>query len=321
MWEKNVDLYKPSYVWPNPAFHFREYYKSNKCRIFIIENIAHNWNWLKDYRHKFRENDHFFVSLGWYFDEHLVKECDHIFEILSLRKDRFHIMFNDFSDKTMFEFYGFQGEVINQNCFLDENLFKIIDAEKVYDAIYTARFAEFKRHYLASKIDNLALIAGHNSALSITQIPPHKYLNDRHLTPEEVNLKLSESKVGIILSAFEGACYSSSEYFLCGLPVVSTSSYGGRSIWYNDYNSITCESNPDAVDEAVKSLIYKNRDPQRIRTSHIHLSNYFRSKFIEYFQKILEESGDSIDVKKYFKENFIHKLLTSEIPNFREIFD
>jgi glycosyltransferase involved in cell wall biosynthesis len=220
----------------------------------------------------------------------------------------------------MFESYGFKGEVINQNCFLDENLFKIIDSKKIYDAIYTARFAEFKRHHLANKIENLALIAGNNSASSISKIPPHQYLNEKHLSPEEVNIKLSESRVGIILSQFEGACYSSSEYLLCGLPVVSTSSYGGRNVWYNDYNSITCESNPDAINEAVKSLIYKNRDPARIRLMHINLSHYFRSKFIKYLQKILINSGASVDANELFKTNFVHKLLRSETPDFNKIF-
>lgn len=320
MWEKNMDLFKPSYIWPNPAFHFRLYYESDKCRVFLIENIAHNWNWLKEYRQKFRENDFFFVQLGWYFDEHLVQECNHIFEILGLRKDRFIFMFPDFAAKTMFEHFGFQGEIVNHNCFLDENLFKVVESEKIYDAIYTARLAPFKRHYLASKVDNLALIAGNTSGELIKDLPPHKYINESHLSADDVIQKLAQSKVGLLLSDFEGACYSSSEYLLCGLPVVSTRSHGGRDIWYNAYNSIVCDSNQESVSEAVQKLAAQKKDPHRIREMHIQLSNQLRLNFIRMHLKALIECGDDTDAKNYFNINFKHKLLTSETPNFDLIF-
>jgi len=320
MWEKNVDLFKPSYIWPNPAFHFRLYYESEKCRVFLIENIAHNWNWLKEYRNKFRENDYFFVQLGWFFDEHLVQECNHIFDILGLRKDRFYFMFPDFPAKTMFEYFGFKGNIINHNAFLDENLFKIIDSEKKYDAIYTARLSAFKRHNLASKVDNLALVAGDTNTELVEDLPAHIYKNDKHLAPEEVIKKLSESKVGLLLSAAEGACYSSSEYLLCGLPVVSTKSNGGRDLWYNSYNSIICEDNPESVADAVKKLGSYNRDPQRIRDMHIQLAKQLRQNFIKLHQDALIASGDNTNAEEYFSNNFKHKLLTSETPKFEIIF-
>ena len=321
MWEKNIDLFRPSYIWPNPAFHFRLYYESEKCRVFIIENIAHNWIWLKKYRGKFRETDYFFVSLGWYFDNHLVSECDHIFQILGLRKDRFFFMYNDYADKSLFDYYGFEGRIINQNCFLDENLFSIKDNEKIYDAIYTARRASFKRHHLASQVKNLALIAGSNHGGEIVNLPEHVYLNEVQLEPEEVIVKLSESSVGLILSEFEGACYSSSEYLLCGLPVVSTESKGGRNIWYNSYNSIICESNPEAVAQAVSKLKSYQRDPFVIRDMHIRLANYFRSEFIELHQDILKKANDNSSAHDWFRGNFMHKLLVSDTPNFEKLFD
>lgn len=320
MWEKNIDLFIPSFIWPNPAFHFKIYYESDKCRVFLIENIAHNWKWLKEYRAGFRENDYFFVQLGWYFDEHLVQECNHIFEILGLRKDRFFFMFPDFPTKTMFEYFGFKGDIINHNAFLDENLFKIVNSEKKYDAIYTARLSDFKRHHLASKVENLALVAGDNHEVAIENLPKHLYKNDRHLTQDEVIQKLSESKVGLILSEAEGACYSSSEYLLCGLPVVSTRSYGGRDLWYNAYNSIICDPNPNAIAEAVKRLASFDRNPQRIRQMHINLARQLRSNFVNMHQAILNLSNDPVDAGLYFKEHYEHKLLRAETPSFEKIF-
>lgn len=261
------------------------------------------------------------MQLGWYFDEHLVQECNHIFEILGLRKDRFIFMFPDFSAKTMFEYFGFQGDIVNHNCFIDENLFKVVESEKIYDAIYTARLVPFKRHYLASKVDNLALIAGSTNGELIKDLPQHKYINESHLSAHDVIQKLAQSKVGLLLSDFEGACYSSSEYLLCGLPVVSTRSHGGRDIWYNAYNSIVCDANPESVSEAVQKLAAQERDPHRIREMHIQLSKQLRLNFIRMHQKALIACSDSTDTQDYFNNNFKNKLLTSETPNFNLIFE
>jgi len=319
--QEQISKFKPSYVWPNPAFHFRHYFNDEKCRIFLIENIAHNWNWLSRYCVKFKKNDYFIVQLGWYFDEHLVSECSKIFNILDLKRERFYFMFPDFAAKTLFEYYGFKGEIINHNCFLDEKLFHVdTSKKKIYEAIYTARRAPFKRHYLASDVKGLALIAGDNSAASIDELPAHIYLNERHLNSNEVIDKLHQSKVGLILSEFEGACYSSSEYLLCGLPVVSTRSHGGRDIWYNSYNSIVCDPTPESVSEAVLFMCSLNRDPHRIRQMHIDLANVFRNNFLNILKCIFSECNISVDETEYWEKNFKHKMLTSETPDFELIF-
>lgn len=315
-----VESFKPSYVWPNPAFHFREYYSSNKCRIFIIENIAHNWKWLKAYCDKFRKTDYFLVQLGWYFDDYLVNECEKIFELLGLDKNKFYFLYPDYAAKTLFSYFGFRGEIVNHNSFLDESFFSIKDSEKKYDAVYTARRAPFKRHHLASQVDNLALVVGDNSGASIEELPPHSYLNDHHLSSGEVIDVLSKSKVGLILSEFEGACYSSSEYLLCGIPVVSTRSFGGRDIWYNSYNSIICDSNPDAVSAAVRQLGSYKRDPYRIRDMHINLALELRENFKKILSEIFSESGVSGTAEAYWSANYKHKMITSETPDFESIF-
>jgi len=319
---EKINAFRPSYVWPNPAIHFRIYYESDKCRIFLIENIVHNWKWLKEWANHIQDRDFFFVSLGWHFDNYLTYESAEALKILGVDKSKFKILFNDFQSKNLFEQYGFHGEIVNQNCFLDFEQFNIRQSEKLYDAIYTARFVSFKRHYLASKVPNLALVAGNSwqSKEEELEIPKYAFLNDKRLTPEEVAIKISESKVGLILSESEGACYSSSEYLLCGLPVVSTWSNGGRSVWLNDYNSIICDANPDAVEKSVTDLIKKKRDPKVIREMHVRLSNYFRKNFINLHDQVLASVNDKKIAKDYFFKNYKHKLFTSETPNFSEIF-
>lgn len=313
--------FKPSYIWPNPAFHFRLYFESAKCRIFLIENIVHNWNWIPRYASKFRESDYFFVQLGWYFDDWLVEECHRALASIGIPKGNFRILYPDYKTKSLFEYYGFSGEIVNHNCFLDESKFKILNSEKLYDAIYTARLVPFKRHYLANKIKSLALVAGDAYGKTVEEIPDHLYLNPSPISSDEVIVKISQSRVGLILSQFEGACYSSSEYLLCGVPVVSTWSHGGRDVWYNDYNSIICDESPEAVLSAVSKLKTYNRNPEKIRDMHINLMRDMRKNFQNLVMEVFKINNETIDVSKYFDDNFKHKMLTSETPDFDMIFN
>lgn len=316
-------MYKPSYVWPNPAFPFRVYFESQDLRIFIIENIQHNWNWLKEYHTYFKPSDYFFVYCGWYHSEYFAKEAEQIFAELGLSKDNFYFMYNQTNEEDNFSVKGFKGELINQNCWLDENLvMKPLGLEKQFDAIYVGRFSAFKRHHLAQKVSNLALVAGNNHGNAVAEgIPSHVYLNEAPLTPDGVCEKINQANCGLILSETEGACFASSEYLLCGIPVVSTPEFGGRSVWYDSYNSIICDPDPDAVAEAVRFFNENPRDPNVIRQRHIAKANYFRAKFILKFAELLDAHGIvGVNPFEYFKDNYIHKLRKSYRPDFHKIF-
>jgi glycosyltransferase involved in cell wall biosynthesis len=193
--------------------------------------------------------------------------------------------------------------------------------EKKYRAIYVGRRIALKRHMLAAKVNGLALVAGINHSRPVSEIPKHVFLNDRQLTPEEVCVKINESHCGLILSDAEGGCFASSEYLLCGIPVVSTQSFGGRDVWYDNYNSIICDSTPEAVAEAVDHFVTNSPDPYAIRSNHIALANKFRANFVRILGSILIDHGiKNIDPKSYFKDNFYHKMRKSYQPDFEQIF-
>jgi glycosyltransferase involved in cell wall biosynthesis len=316
--------FKSPYVWPNPAFPFRVYYEGPNCRIFIIENIQHNWNWLLEWHEHIRETDYFFVYCGWYFDDHFATISDKIFEVLNLRKDNFFFMFNSNHEMDNFTQYGFKGDVINHNAWIDENqvMKSLPNTPKIYDAVYVARRSAFKRHMLAESIQKLALIAGNNHGKDISDVPNNPaFINDTPLKPAEVCEKINQSHVGLILSASEGACFSSSEYLLCGIPVVSTPSFGGRDVWYNEYNSIICEPNADAVADAVERLKRRDIDPMVIRQMHIDMAQVHRQRFINQLQHVFNRfSTVSIDATSYFNKNFMHKMRKSYTPDFETLF-
>lgn len=316
--------YKPTYVWPNPAFPFRIYFEHENLRIFIIENIQHNWEWMSQYSKFFKPTDFFFVYCGWYHSEFFARQADEIFDELHIDRERFFFLYNEQAEKFNFEKKGFFGEVINQNAWLDENkVMRVLpDIEKLYDAIYVGRLSAFKRHFLAKNVDNIALVAGNNHGnVAVNNIPRASFRNKQPLSPDEVCLKINQSNCGLILSAEEGACFASSEYLLCGVPVVSTKSLGGRSVWYNSYNSIICEDDQDAIAAAVVELKCNPRDPLKIRSAHISLARHFRAKFIAVLAKLFYEHAIyEVDAHAYFYDNFMHKLRKSYAPDFEEIF-
>ena len=103
-----------------------------------------------------------------------------------------------------------------------------------FDAVLNARSRPYKNHWAAVDVDNLAVI----DMLGAKPEIACRYHNRAPLDLTAVAGVLQQSGVGLALSFIEGACLASLEYLLCGLPVVSTHSRGGRDTWYDDENCI-----------------------------------------------------------------------------------
>src|SRR5690606_24986861 len=103
----------------------------------------------------------------------------------------------------------------------------------------------------------------------------------------------------------EGACLASSEYLLCGLPVVSTPSRGGRDIWYDEDNSMICEPSPAAVHRAVRLMIERSNrgelDPQTIREKHIERAQRHRARFLEITTRAFKQVAAIDDPTQVFE--------------------
>ena len=184
----------------------------------------------------------------------------------------------------------------NNNAFVDENIFNIYDnITKEYDLIINSCFAKYKNTFIANKCNNVAHIGYYNSAVKKQhQIVPNfgtiiNYKNSsdyKVLNYEEIAQNLNKSLVGGIFSSEEGGCFASTEYLLCGLPVISINSIGGRDIWYNSDNSIICDNNEDSVSstlEIIKQKISnKEFNSYSIRENCLKKMNYFRDILTEY---------------------------------------
>lgn len=318
-----INNYKSSYTWPNPAFPFRVYLDHPNLRIFIIENIHHNWNWMKEYASKFQERDIFFVYCGWFHGENFLREDLAMLEALNLPFDKFYFLFNSEEEMKIYRSGGFDGDLINQNTWLDANdgMYPLPEKEKIYDAIYVARHSPFKRHVLTNLVPRLALVMGntHGNPAHET-LPSYVYKNEAPLPLDQVREKINMSRCGLILSDTEGACFASSEYLLCGIPVVSTKSHGGRDVWYDKSNSIICDPTEASVRDAVAYVNSREWDCLQIRKNHLTLMDIFKRKFINKLEYIFYKRGVDIVADVYFNENYMHKLRKSYRPDFNSLF-
>ena len=211
-------------------------------------------------------------------------------------------------------------DLINHNCWLDYNLYKCQNRPtRTYDLVCNARPEKWKRVHLAKDIEKLAIIQGNlnrkHQYVDYKLMNP-AYLNDKRIPPAEVVSIINQSEAGGIFSQVEGACYSSSEYLLCGIPVISTPSKGGRDIFYNSDNSIIV--NPDSRDvvAAVTSLISRRKNahysPHDIRNQHIEISNSMRRTFKHIIARIFALHYKGILSDSYFDEFFVNKLIRKQ---------
>jgi hypothetical protein len=187
---------------------------------------------------------------------------------------------------------------VNNACFLDPEVYDINPAiEKRFSAVCNSKPAYFKRHWLSEKVENKIFITydrpdrdyGAGKTVDLTRFNPIEIFWD--VSDEEVVRLLNGCKVGLIFSEEEGACYASLEYLLCGLPVISTESRGGRSEYYTSENSIVVAPDATEVAIAVERMLRKIEqgtiDARAIRRGAIRRAQESRSRFLSDLSDLL----------------------------------
>jgi len=230
-------------------------------------------------------------------------------------RHRIHFLCPTLNEKAMFEEEGLvPAYFINKNAFVDENQYFIDSAiSKEFDAIHNGQMKPYKRHELAAGIELLAVItyrrgaaAGGDEdeyALMVRSVLKHaEWLNwiGNRIPPGEIYQSLNRARVGLCLSAEEGPMAASMEYLLCGLPVVSTRSLGGRDVFFDAINCQYVEDDPDAVAAGVKTMIARAPDANLIRANALAIAYQHRKAFVDLVQSILDEHG----AKRKFADEF-----------------
>jgi len=304
---------KPNWIFEDKAL-IDFYYEDAKIKILIIESIDQNW-YLLD---KYTNDMYIFVIFPTTFDKlkfEFVRNAIYS-QNKNINLKNIIMMVPNLDCLLLSSEYEFSYIFMNNNCLLDENIFKIENnTEQIYDCVLNCRPEKWKKPFLAKNIQNLAIIKGYNfrknDYYELEQLNP-KYINQNRLDQTQVNIIYNQSYCGGIFSESEGACYSSSEYLLAGIPVISTKSTGGRDIWYNKDNSIIVEPTEEAVMNAVELCKFNLKNGvfnrEKIRNEHIELSNFMRNFFIDFVQKIFDKHQINLNSKEYWESHYYNKL-------------
>ncbi len=316
----NLELVKKYgfYIYPDDVNSIRRIYQENGLTIYFMEGVVHNIKWLKDLVNL---NSYFYAIIPhWTYPNFFEETAHFLSESFPDQLGLTQIIWMTNTEEQMHQAHaaGMKAIFCNHNCWLDENIFKIEESDegRVYDLALNCRPETMKNPQLALGIPNLAIIKGinhnKNTYWDLMQLNPAYINNDKRLSVPEVVAILNKSKVGGIFSAKEGACYSSSEFHLCGLPVLSIHSEGGRDVWFTDENSIVFVASPEglqiALREASRRLTSGDFSRSRIREQHINLSERFRSQFKASLNNIFSSKGVFLDVDNYFKSIYFHKM-------------
>ena len=183
---------------------------------------------------------------------------------------------------------GVETRFIHQNCFLDERRYRPMGRERPYAAAYVARLTPCKRHELmppelASKLLLLGCATKiYDSERGYADMVYSRYAAAK-IVPTFSGARISEylglAKCGLVLSAREGASFCSSEYLLCGLPVVDTPALGGRSVLYPGEFVQYVDSTPEAVGAGIGHWTRNRPDPWRVRAAWLAKAAPHRAAF------------------------------------------
>jgi len=255
-------------------------------------------------------------------------------------KHKIIFLLNTIEEYNLFRLKGIPCEYVNQNAFIDPTIFRPLFKEKKYDIVYNARFEYTKRHYLLKRCEKISLLSVLILRLNNKKkdyikflkniLPESQILNFNNskklkefnindsipfLAPNQVNQAINKSKLGVILSSREGACYASAEYLLAGLPVVSTINIGGRNTFFDERFCRIVPSTQKAVKNAVDELISQNINPKFIREETIKKFIPHINRFKKLIIQVYHDMGYPVNnIDLLWEDKYIHKMLKYAQP-------
>ncbi len=265
---------------------------------------------LSEYKHVY-----ILIQIGWHRETpERAQELVDVLAELEQKRTGLHFTFlcNSPHEEEVIKSKGLNAVFCHQNAFIDEKLYPVIPGEKkLYDAIYIARVTPFKRQELAQNIKSLRFI-GWTSPLEtdyfnkiMTAAPQAKWTCN--VASNKIYREINAARVGLCLSAEEGAMFVSAEYMLCGIPSVTTRNMGGREALFPEEAFCYVEDTPESVAEGVYKLIAHSPAPLEIRQAYLKNMYEHRQIFIKLVQNIINSSGKSLNFADQWEQVFIHK--------------
>ena len=212
--------------------------------------------------------------------------------IFKQKGNEFIICCNSKSEYNLCKIFGLNAKLFNQNMHECEHEFKPVDASKIYDAFYAAQARKFKRMHLACLVKKLYILTygcknytnddGNDLSIFEPKIA-HADLNKSFIHGrDKISKLICSSHCGLALSKKEGAMWASVQYLLCGIPLVTTPSRGGRDYFYDDDYVILVKDNSRSVLDGVNLAKKRNYDPIKIRNKILQKMVKHRYEYLDF---------------------------------------
>ena len=217
--------------------------------------------------------------------------------------NKFIICCNSKSEYNLCKMFGLNAKLFNQNMHECEHEFMPLETPKVYDAFYAAQARNFKRMHLARFIKKLYILTygcqGYtndegNDLAMFEPLIAHASWNKTYIHDKDKLSKLiCASHCGLALSRKEGAMWASVQYLLCGIPLVTTPSKGGRDYFYDDHYVVLVKDNPESVLNGVNMAKKRDYNPEKIRNKILQKMIKHRYEYLDYIiENFLNEKSD-----------------------------
>jgi hypothetical protein len=271
-----------------------------------------------------KPGDWCFESLMWFFNWEIAKVRFRRWRYLHSIGVNYVVMANSSEEVWRCRVLGIPALLIPQGQFINEQVFKLVDRNRdcQYNAFYAAQAVAFKRLHLAEYVKQLYVLtyACPKNSLgeyNLSQFEPkieHADWNKHYIfeIQEIINL-MHQSHCILALSKVEGAMWASLEGLMCGIPVVSTRSQGGRARYFTAENSRIVPSNSKAIARAVEYYKSHTPEPEKVRASALKRIFFDRKNTAKYFaSKVLknqEWSVSQVESYLFYSKNGIGRFL------------
>jgi glycosyltransferase involved in cell wall biosynthesis len=269
-------------------------------------------------------------SFSWHRDEAALRHLRQILlsDGMLQHAARLHFLLNSADELAAFRSLvpDFDAMHFNNASLIDPERFVLATGPRRFHAVLNAKPLAFKRHELSVQVPERLFLSydvqepdvGATRRVDLEAFGAREIR--RHLSAEDVAAALGEADVGLMLSAAEGACYASLEYLLCGLPVVSTRSLGGREDFYDPAYSRIVNDDPIAVRDAVADLRARltsgeiTRDA--VRTRALAVRRAFLDALAARLQAMIDSVGMPIQAARLLDEAIAQGNKLQEHRNF-----
>lgn len=217
------------------------------------------------------------------------------------------LMVNSPDEESMRRLFRVEGSYVSHQIYLDHDTLVPKQCSKIYRAVYVAVLQPYKRHYLASELQQTLMIPGGDlrEVDRYRSLVPNASFNDRRLSRVEIAETISSASCTLALSKVEGAMLASFESLLCGVPVVSTPSKGGRDVFFDSYNSLIVKPTPQAVAEGVEHFHSNQPDPHVIRAKALEVIEPHKRRLCTYVSGLaVRLGGRKIDPDERYQRYF-----------------